>query len=157
MSPLLVCHRQRDADHSLRCQPDGGPDLLIFTRWITPENIKRRFTTQMYLCFLPLNATFNPNTTLPHPTPDAGQEHVSASFKSTTDILQMAKLGEILLITLQFHLISLLSYFLGVGREHKQERQALMKFVRDMSPEETVMWVSLQHTLSDGRIVWLGG
>jgi len=112
----------------------------------------------MYLCFLPLNAAFSSSTTLPHPTPDAGQEHVSAAFLSATDILRKAKLGELLLMTPQFYLIWLLSHFLGVNRELEQERKALMKFVRDTAPEETVICAVLQQTLSDGRIVLgLGG
>src|ERR1700753_2590512 len=39
-------HSSRNAD-----KPDN---LIPFTRWITPPNVPKRFTTQMYLYFLPL-------------------------------------------------------------------------------------------------------
>ncbi|TEY49523.1 hypothetical protein BOTCAL_0285g00050 [Botryotinia calthae] len=79
-------------------QHGGIPDtdsLLPFTRWITPSNLPKRFTTQMYIYFLPLSSS-SPSTETEienermttnqgkeiHTTPthDGGIEHTAAEF-----------------------------------------------------------------------------
>lgn len=70
----------------------GG--LLPCTRWITPTNVPKRFTTQMYIYCLPLARR---SGTLPSemlvPTPDGGVEHTAANFAPAQTFLarQIAK------------------------------------------------------------------
>lgn len=131
--------------------------LVPFTRWITPANLKRRFTTQMYLSFLPTDIMFSPDSTLPYPTPDAGREHVSASFLPALEILQKARAGDMLIITPQFYLLNLLSWFLGLGSGVEQERREFRDFMRQERLGEAVMCASVRRTLGDGRIVIVFG
>ncbi|KAI4155656.1 MAG: hypothetical protein LQ340_000845 [Diploschistes diacapsis] len=48
----VTCFRAPNCDPKLTKSPPDG--LLPFTRWVTPTNMPKRFTTQMYLYFLPL-------------------------------------------------------------------------------------------------------
>ncbi|KAK6613640.1 NUDIX domain-containing protein [Botrytis cinerea] len=111
-------------------QQGGIPDtdsLLPFTRWITPSNLPKRFTTQMYIYFLPLSSSF-PSTETEiengsmttnqgkeiHTTPthDGGIEHTAAEFAYCSTWLEKARRGEIILFPPQFYLMELLSSFL---------------------------------------------
>lgn len=77
--------------------------LLPFTRWITPPDIPKRFTTQMYLYFLPLlkssgsldstasNASIAAQTQKTIiPSPDGGVEHTAARFEYASTWLSLA-------------------------------------------------------------------
>ncbi|MCJ1327432.1 hypothetical protein MMC10_004101 [Thelotrema lepadinum] len=76
----------------------GG--LIPFTRWITPP-MPRRFTTQMYLYFLPLSSdASSPSSTslspsesihqIQIPTSDGGVEHTTATFEHASTWLSLA-------------------------------------------------------------------
>ncbi|TGO56563.1 hypothetical protein BCON_0076g00410 [Botryotinia convoluta] len=112
-------------------QQGGIPDidaLHPFTRWITPSNLPKRFTTQMYICFLPLSSS--PSTEIENesvptiqetekekethttPTHDGGIEHTAAEFAYCSTWLEKARKGEIILFPPQFYLMELLSQFL---------------------------------------------
>ncbi|OCK77756.1 hypothetical protein K432DRAFT_407036 [Lepidopterella palustris CBS 459.81] len=92
--------------------------LIPFTRWVTPTNVLKRFTTQMYLYFLPLPTS--PTTALeedeiviPTPTPDGGIEHTAARFLPASKWLSLARANRIILFPPQFFLLSLLSPYLA--------------------------------------------
>ena len=72
--------------HQLLTSADG---LIPFTRWITPTVVPKRFTTQMYLYFLPLRNNHSSTSSvlpseseavIPSPTSDGGKEHNNRTF-----------------------------------------------------------------------------
>ena len=105
--------------------------LIPFTRWLTPGNIPKRFSTQMYLYFLPLageesgarganeaassgagNEGAEEEERHIIPTPDNGLEHTAAAFLYAEEWLTLALEGKIILFPPQFFLLSLLKDFL---------------------------------------------
>ena len=102
-------------------QKGGRPDLdglIPFTRWVTPTNVPKRFTTQMYLYFLPtLNSTplsdaanqsgadDEEGIRIPVPTTDGGLEHTTARFLPASVWLRLAQEGRIILFPPQFFLL----------------------------------------------------
>ena len=130
----------------------GEPDidgLVPFTRWLTPANIPRRFSTQMYLYFLPLRTAAGSSkqetTTRMHvPTPDGGIEHTAAEFKYAQEWIEQSLRREIVLFPPQFFLLSLVADFLkppdppgsdiaglvSVDRLREQ-RESLLGFVKE--------------------------
>ena len=103
----------------------GSPDiqgLTPFTRWVTPTNVPKRFTTQMYLYFLPtLNSTSLKETTasdedadvkIPVPTTDGGLEHTTARFLPASAWLRLAQEGRIIMFPPQFFLLHLVAQHL---------------------------------------------
>lgn len=100
----------------------GSPDiagLTPFTRWVTPTNVPKRFTTQMYLYFLPtLTSTSLKETTasdedadvkIPVPTTDGGLEHTTARFLPASAWLRLAQEGRIIMFPPQFFLLHLVA------------------------------------------------
>ncbi|KAF2815984.1 uncharacterized protein BDZ99DRAFT_376042 [Mytilinidion resinicola] len=109
--------------------------LIPLTRWITPANVPKRFTTQMYLYFLPLptspssssssplppsspaspiSTTLDPDEIIiPTPTPDGGIEHTAARFLPAAKWLALARAARILLFPPQFFLLHLLAPYLA--------------------------------------------
>ena len=98
-----------------RADTDG---LTPFTRWITPTNVTKRFTTQMYLYFLPTLATTPLSESaeaseedseveikIPMPTTDGGLEHTTARFLPASAWLRLAQEGRIILFPPQFFLL----------------------------------------------------
>ncbi|TKA69073.1 hypothetical protein B0A55_08135 [Friedmanniomyces simplex] len=89
--------------------------LIPFTRWVTPTNVPKRFTTQMYLYFLPtLNSTpitegsqddDEAEVRIPVPTTDGGLEHTTARFLPASVWLRLAQEGRIILFPPQFFLL----------------------------------------------------
>ncbi|EMC99718.1 hypothetical protein BAUCODRAFT_54960, partial [Baudoinia panamericana UAMH 10762] len=93
--------------------------LTPFTRWVTPTNVPKRFTTQMYLYFLPtLTATPLSDSSsadgdgegeegvrIPVPTTDGGLEHTTARFLPASVWLRLAQEGRIILFPPQFFLL----------------------------------------------------
>ncbi|KAL1869462.1 hypothetical protein VTK73DRAFT_3077 [Phialemonium thermophilum] len=102
----------------------GVPDvdgLIPFTRWITPTNMPKRFTTQMYLYMLPLSPPSQSTSAdvvigaprheavIPPPTSDGGLEHTAATFDDVSVWMRRAQAGEIILFPPQLYLLTLLS------------------------------------------------
>nr|POE99471.1 putative nudix hydrolase 7 [Quercus suber] len=107
-----------------RADVDG---LLPFTRWLTPPTVPRRFTTQMYLYFLPTLADAAPllgngsssegadaeaEVTIPAPTTDGGKEHTTARFLPAATWCRLAQEGRIILFPPQFFLLHQVAQFL---------------------------------------------
>jgi len=105
--------------------------LVPFTRWVTPGNVPKRFTTQMYIYFLPLGSTSPtkraaPKATapssglgeedeivIPKPTHDGGIEHTAARFLPPNKWIDLARQNRIILFPPQFILTLLLSPYLA--------------------------------------------
>ncbi|KAH8788960.1 NUDIX domain-containing protein [Diaporthe sp. PMI_573] len=126
-------------------------DLVPFTRWVTPPNMPKRFTTQMYIYFMPLaeSPTMTPaaDSTGPvdidvvqTPTPDGGIEHTAATFADASEWLSRQARGEIVLFPPQCYLLTLVAQVFasvspeGVGHDlearYAAQRRALVEFVR---------------------------
>lgn len=144
---------------------------MPFTRWITPTNIPKRFTTQMYIYFLPLTQTSAKNISseavIPVPTSDGGLEHTAALFASCKEWLDQAMRNDIILFPPQFYLMSLLAPFLDVKRtshlsteELQRQRDGVLEFLKGDGDGKGVKWadkvmspVGLLMRKSDGRSV----
>ncbi|KAF3764251.1 hypothetical protein M406DRAFT_231532, partial [Cryphonectria parasitica EP155] len=134
-------------------------DLVPFTRWITPPNVAKRFTTQMYLFLMPsttgdvnlddvVMATTTAATTTP--TSDGGIEHTAATFAPAAEWLARQERGEIVLFPPQLFLLTMVArVFESVSEEdrdpeatYEAQRKALLEFVTRVpscSPEEEVV------------------
>ena len=102
--------------------------LLPFTHWVTPPNVPKRFTTQMYLYFVDPAEQGNPSV---HATADK-VETMAPEWRSARDWLSRARSGEIILFPPQFLLLYLVSEVLdGAGDSSEEDvlrkREALKK------------------------------
>lgn len=145
--------------------------LIPFTRWVTPTNLPKRFTTQMYIYFLPLAQTSRaPNlpsqSVIPVPTSDGGVEHTAALFASCSRWLSQARRNEIILFPPQYYLMSLLSPFLAPSpflpaEELQIQRDKVLEFLKtDGGDGKGIPWaekamspIGLLMRKSDGRSV----
>jgi len=152
--------------------PDTAP-LIPFTRWVTPPNLPKRFSTQMYIYFLPLEAKAGPEaalaqsaqeSTIPIPTHDGGIEHTAARFAPAHTWLDAARAGKIVLFPPQFFLLHLVSDFFTVSDPStprtkeilQQQRDKLKEFIYNTSDPpwpEKVMSPIQQKMHHDGRSV----
>ncbi|TID19503.1 hypothetical protein E2P81_ATG06671 [Venturia nashicola] len=122
-------------------------NLIPFTRWITPPNVPKRFTTQMYLYFLPVSTANAPKiggpllsareALIPNPTHDGGLEHTEAKFLPAETWLEQARSGKIILFPPQFFLLTIVSQFLTpkvpnvlTPETLEQQRKQLKQFVK---------------------------
>lgn len=147
-----------------RADLDG---LTPFTRWVTPTNVPKRFTTQMYLYFLPTlsstpisegQAESEAEIQIPNPTTDGGKEHTTARFLPASAWCRLAQEGRIILFPPQFFLLHQLAQFFdglasptdyasisrsAVPREELEaRRKRLLEFVKSGSPPWTKMCIS---------------
>ena len=133
-------------------------------------NLPKRFTTQMYIYFLPLTHTSKniaSEAVIPIPTSDGGLEHTAALFGSCKEWLDQAQRNDILLFPPQFFLIFLLAPFLDVSysstlstNELQKQRDKLLEFVLRDGDGKGVKWadkvispVGLLKRQSDGKNV----
>ncbi|PYH66422.1 NUDIX hydrolase [Aspergillus vadensis CBS 113365] len=138
--------------------PAAVPDtegLIPFTRWLTPIRLPRRYTTQMYLYFLPLPMEIEKPVLdeIPHegekeeiqvPTSDGGVEISEARFLPASEWVGMAQKGEAILFPPQFMLLHLMAEFLNQGKpgmesveELKKQREELLQFIHSGQPPWT--------------------
>jgi 8-oxo-dGTP pyrophosphatase MutT (NUDIX family) len=151
-------------------QKGGRPDidgLIPFTRWVTPTNVPKRFTTQMYIYFLPTmssspisgaQADSDEEVKIPLPTTDGGLEHTTARFLPASVWLRLAQEGRIIMFPPQFYLLHQVAQHFdnlpsptaygSVSREplprHELEarRKALADFVKTGEPPWTEKVIS---------------
>ena len=142
--------------------------LIPFTRWVTPTNVPKRFTTQMYLYFLPtLNSTpiteaaqddEDAEVRIPVPTTDGGLEHTTARFLPASVWLRLAQEGRIILFPPQFFLLHQVAQHFDnlpsptaygsisrepIRREELEERRKrLQDFVKTSEPPWTEKCIS---------------
>jgi hypothetical protein len=146
--------------------------LIPFTRWITPTNIPKRFTTQMYIYFLPLVNTSSATSAksiptdseamIANPTSDGGIEHTTARFLPPSKWLEMSRAGEIILYSPQYLLLHLLEPFISPEnvpsitdqRELARQREMVLDFVKSGSPpwtDKCISPIALLGKQADGR------
>ncbi|KAL8971478.1 MAG: hypothetical protein Q9197_003249 [Variospora fuerteventurae] len=143
--------------------------LHPFTRWLTPAHIARRFSTQMYLYFLPLEVRGGIPQMLHVPTSDGGVEHTEAEFLPAREWLARAQADKIILFPPQFFLLSLVADFLGTapGSEEDAEgllstqrlqaqREALLDFVKSGDPPWGEKCISPSPLRKDGKELIMG-
>jgi len=152
----------------------GTPDvdgLIPFTRWITPVGPPKRFTTQMYLYFLPTSSrvldrtplSSTEETLIPTPTPDGGVEHTAAQFLPANKWIELASSGKLIMFPPQFFLLSMVAQFLNTNSPQpldvatlEQQRSQLRDFARGGDPLWKDVCISpsaLVGKLGDGRTV----
>ncbi|TPX16321.1 uncharacterized protein E0L32_003970 [Thyridium curvatum] len=155
----------------------GAPDvdgLVPFTRWVTPTNMPKRFTTQMYLYLMPLSATTSVGTgggeeVVQHvPSSDGGLEHTAAEFEDAAAWLGRARRNEIIVFPPQMYLLSLVARFTSsTATDYAAQREKLLAFVTRPDPAtgkfdasgktgkipwgEKVMSPRMLFTMRDGR------
>ncbi|EKG13081.1 hypothetical protein MPH_09757 [Macrophomina phaseolina MS6] len=147
-------------------------NLIPFTRWITPTNMPKRFTTQMYLYFMPLPPAASAGTTaateglpldteavIPVLTSDGGIEHQAARFLPAAAWVEQARAGDIILFPPQFFLLHLVARHLGGTSDGSREtlqrqRDELSAFVREGGWGDKCVSPSMSaKRKSDGRIM----
>ncbi|PWY78594.1 hypothetical protein BO94DRAFT_537796 [Aspergillus sclerotioniger CBS 115572] len=156
--------------------PAAVPDieqLIPFTRWITPTNVPKRYTTQMYLYFLPLPLDIEKpildeipsdgqTEEIQIPTSDGGMEISEARFLPASEWIRMAHDGEVMLFPPQFLLLHLVAEFLNPGPsgtesvdELQKRRAELMQFIQSGQPSWTEKYIcpKMLKVSSDGRTV----
>ncbi|WPH01676.1 Hypothetical protein R9X50_00452700 [Acrodontium crateriforme] len=141
--------------------------LVPFTRWVTPTNVPKRFTTQMYLYFLPTlsstplsgdQANNEEEVRIPVPTTDGGKEHTTARFLPASAWLRLAQEGRIILFPPQFFLLHHVAQHFDnlpsptayssisrdpISREELEaRRKSLLAFVKTGSPPWTDKCIS---------------
>ncbi|KAL8675202.1 MAG: hypothetical protein Q9168_000455 [Polycauliona sp. 1 TL-2023] len=139
--------------------------LHPFTRWLTPANVGKRFSTQMYLYFLPLAHSGIPQT-LHIPTCDGGVEHTEARFLPASEWLSLAQADKIILFPPQFFLLRLVADFLkpdtsngdtGLSAANLQaQREGLLEFVRSGDPPWGEKCISPWPLKKDGKRLVMG-
>ncbi|RMZ81818.1 hypothetical protein DV738_g2001, partial [Chaetothyriales sp. CBS 135597] len=82
--------------------------LVPFTHWITPANVPKRFSTQMYIYFVHLQEADNPSI---HATSDE-IETMHPEYKSAREWIRLAQAGDVILFPPQFLLLHIISQFL---------------------------------------------
>ncbi|THC93278.1 hypothetical protein EYZ11_007236 [Aspergillus tanneri] len=157
--------------------PAAIPDteqLIPFTRWITPTNAPKRYSTQMYLYLLPLPLESEKplldelplegeREEIQVPSSDGGIEVTEAMFLPASEWLRMARQGEIILFPPQFLLLHLVAQFLDIEPHStsyslddlQNQRTKLIDFVHSGSPPWTEKCISpkMLKMTSDNRTV----
>ncbi|KIX93173.1 uncharacterized protein Z520_11027 [Fonsecaea multimorphosa CBS 102226] len=91
--------------------------LIPFTHWVTPPNVPKRFTTQMYIYFVDPSEKGNPSV---HATADQ-IETMAPEWRTARDWLSMARSGDIILFPPQFLLLYLVSEILDGPGESEED------------------------------------
>ncbi|PGH05513.1 40S ribosomal protein S21 [Polytolypa hystricis UAMH7299] len=154
-------------------EPDTD-SLIPFSHWITPAKNKIRFTTQMYLYFLPLpnepghkvvkDIASNEESEVQVPTTDGGIEITEARFLPATEWVRLARTGDVIMFPPQVLLLSFVAQFLENSgakegsvphQEMAKRREELLKFVHSGSPAWTDKYISplIVGKVSDGRVI----
>ncbi|KAJ6132538.1 hypothetical protein N7471_007753 [Penicillium samsonianum] len=143
-------------------EPDTE-NLIPFTRWITPAGVPHRYTTQMYLYFLPIPRDHEQGLdteVVIHPCHDGGIEITDARFLECSAWLRKAQAGQAKLLPPQYFLLSLASQFLDTWTRSRQslvalrrQRRKFLQFVNAGSLPWTQICISptIDRILSDGR------
>ncbi|KAK2812668.1 hypothetical protein FQN50_001314 [Emmonsiellopsis sp. PD_5] len=156
---------------------------ITFTQWLKSINEAaepdiatnpRRFTTQMYLYFLPLSPESNSIISegvpgneegeVQVPTSDGGLEITEARFLPPSDWLRLAKKGDVIMFPPQVLLLTFVSQFLErvgeyastVSKEESAKRRAeLVEFVHSGSPPWKDKYISPTAIgrVPDGRAI----
>ena len=140
--------------------------LIPFTRWLTPGNLPKRFSTQMYLYFLPIDSSSKTDKAQMHiPTPDGGVEHTAARFLYPQEWIDLSLSGEIILFPPQFFLLALIAPFLSEPQLSEdssdtkalyEQRERLIRFVEDGDPPWGQICISPNPMKKTGKYLIMG-
>ena len=148
--------------------------LIPFSHWITPPNVPKRFSTQMYVYFSPLPSPSTKTTTtatesiierqaaLLEPTNDGGLENTAAAFLPCHAWLAQARAGAIILFPPQFLLLHLASQHLDIDpaspppKEISRRRASLATFITT-APSNSRYPPYLHKYISPLALGFLGG
>ncbi|KAK5074197.1 hypothetical protein LTS08_005153 [Lithohypha guttulata] len=135
--------------------------LVPFTHWITPTNVPKRFSTQMYVYFVPVTERRR------HLLATADQvETMAPEWKRPAEWIAEADAGKIILFPPQYILLYLISRFLDKPEdpaesrdipeeERMSRREALNTFITtDKSP---VPWTDKFISPVPGPTKWIDG
>jgi hypothetical protein len=128
--------------------------LIPFTHWITPPNVPKRYTTQMYIYFVPVGEDGNASV-------EAAADEVetmAAEWDVASSWTRRAREGSVILFPPQYLLLELVGGFLdGGGGGTEERRERLRGFIRsDGTPRWGDKYISpmgLSFGRSDGRAV----
>ena len=129
--------------------------LIPFTHWITPPNVPKRYTTQMYVYFIPLSADGNESVSA---VADE-VETMAAEWDTASNWTRRARDGNIILFPPQYLLLELAGQFLDVsdGGDVTSRREKLRQFIQtDGTPTWEHKYISplgLSFGRRDGRAV----
>ncbi|EGD98220.1 NUDIX family hydrolase [Trichophyton tonsurans CBS 112818] len=145
--------------------------LIPFSHWITPAINARRFTTQMYIYFLPpasdtTGDIANPGLSseeVQAPTSDGGLEITEAQFLPASEWLRRAKMDEIIIFPPQVLLLSFVAQFLEragekipiPAAESYERRKELIEFIHSGDPAWSHKFISPRPlgSMPDGRLI----
>ncbi|KAF2404596.1 hypothetical protein EJ06DRAFT_535753 [Trichodelitschia bisporula] len=154
-----------------RGTPDTAASLIPYTRWVTPTNVPKRFTTQMYIYFLPVAGSSqqqnvgplpsSSEAVIPTPTSDGGIEHTAARFLPPSTWLELARSGEVIMFPPQFFLLHFMAQFLNLTAPSKsssghleEQRQKLRDFVKQQEfGDACISPVAIGGLYGNGRSV----
>lgn len=135
--------------------------LIPFTHWITPVGVPKRFSTQMYVYFVPVTERRR------HLLATADQiETMSPEWKTASEWIKRARSGEIILFPPQFILLYLISSFLDKPgdpaesrdipeEERMRRRDALKDFM--MNDNSPVPWTDKFISPVSSPTKWVDG
>lgn len=124
-------------------------------------NVSKRFTTQMYVYFLPKDTAGAAKTDITAST-DGGIEHVTLRFATATEWLRLARTGQVIMFPPQVYLLHLLAPLLdhGTHTDLEADERAARMFVTSGIPLWSGMCicpVAIQDAdfegVKDGRVV----
>ncbi|KAH6899478.1 NUDIX domain-containing protein [Coprinopsis sp. MPI-PUGE-AT-0042] len=117
------------SENSLKPDVDS---LLPFMKWITPVGPPKRFETQFFVTFLPQTSAIAPSNFSSGekqerlPTPDGGQEVISAKFIHPSEAISLHRQGKMAFMPPQFYILSTLSGVLR-GTQNTKEQRSMVK------------------------------
>jgi 8-oxo-dGTP pyrophosphatase MutT (NUDIX family) len=136
--------------------PDAVLDtdrLLPFTHWVTPPNVPKRFTTQMYVYFVDPSEQGNPST---RATADR-VETMAPEWRRASEWLRAARSGEIILFPPQFLLLYIVSSILDTPGDSPDEilskREILRRKINDEGWKDKYISPIGFSTGEDGRSI----
>ncbi|EFQ99745.1 hypothetical protein MGYG_02758 [Nannizzia gypsea CBS 118893] len=145
--------------------------LIPFSHWITPAKNARRFTTQMYIYFLPPANGTSSDIAKPGlsseeaqvPTSDGGVEITEAQFLPASEWLRRAKTDEVIMFPPQVLLLSFVAQFLEragekipiPAAESTKRREELVRFIHSGTPAWSHKFISPRPlgSMPDGRLI----
>ncbi|TFK54645.1 hypothetical protein OE88DRAFT_1731961 [Heliocybe sulcata] len=138
---------------------DSTPDvhsLLPFTSWVTPVQVPRRFHAQFFITFLPHASSSGFSHGAKHdtiPTPDGGQEVLSAKFMHPAHALLAYNSGRIALMPPQFYLLTTLAQLLPGDLTTREQRERIYQLSRGAFGSMVIHPRGLPEPDSEGRTI----
>ncbi|KAF9013943.1 NUDIX hydrolase domain-like protein [Cyathus striatus] len=130
--------------------------LLRFTEWVTPTNAPRRFHTQFYVMFLPdasSRAFVSGSKQEQLPTPDGGQEVISARFVTPKKALEEFHSGQIVFMPPQFYILTTLAEILVDNVNTRAQRSKVETLSRGPFGRMVINPRRLHAENSEGRTI----